>query len=317
MKEFFVSTSGPVTAGMENWAGTALLGVVAFVVGFTLNHASICTVIATRELVAERRPARSIALVECAVWAGLAYAVLGIAPTMQEGWFPLSHLVPAAILFGFGTYVNGACVFGSIGHVGNGETEFGFTLLSISVVFYIESWFALLPDQPPISASAPLGAVLLALALFVLLGLRLSVSLRSRSNFWRLTYSMGAVGITSTILVALAPEYSITASVGTIVSIPVAGAVVLICMFAGSFASARFRRHRFKLRWPTTKGILKRSFGGILMGLGALMIPGGNDTVLLIGLPMGAWQAVLAYALFVATLAALIAMFGSRARSWS
>ena len=53
------------------------------------------------------------------------------------------------------------------------------------------------------------------------------------------------------------------------------------------------------------------------MGLGALLIPGGNDTLLLIGFPMGAWQAALAYVLFVASLAALIAKFGSMARSWS
>ena len=31
------------------------------------------------------------------------------------------------------------------------------------------------------------------------------------------------------------------------------------------------------------------------MGLGALLIPGGNDTLLMIGFPMGAWQAALAY----------------------
>ena len=53
------------------------------------------------------------------------------------------------------------------------------------------------------------------------------------------------------------------------------------------------------------------------MGLGALLIPGGNDTLLMIGLPMGAWQAALAYVLFVASVAALIAKFGSMARSWS
>jgi uncharacterized protein len=56
---------------------------------------------------------------------------------------------------------------------------------------------------------------------------------------------------------------------------------------------------------------------GILMGLGALLIPGGNDTLLMVGLPMGAWQAALAYALFVASVAALVAKFGSMARSWS
>ena len=58
-------------------------------------------------------------------------------------------------------------------------------------------------------------------------------------------------------------------------------------------------------------------WAGILMGLGALLIPGGNDTLLMVGLPMGAWQAALAYVLFVASVAALIARFGSMARSWS
>ena len=71
------------------------------------------------------------------------------------------------------------------------------------------------------------------------------------------------------------------------------------------------------LKWPTIRTIVRRTLGGILMGLGALLIPGGNDTLLMIGFPMGAWQAALAYVLFVATLAALIAKFGSMARSWS
>jgi hypothetical protein len=37
----------------------------------------------------------------------------------------------------------------------------------------------------------------------------------------------------------------------------------------------------------------------------------------MIGFPMGAWHAALAYVLFVATVAALIARFGSMARAWS
>ena len=88
-------------------------------------------------------------------------------------------------------------------------------------------------------------------------------------------------------------------------------------MFGGSLVSARFRKRRFTLKWPTLKDIRQRTLAGILMGLGALFIPGGNDTLLMIGFPMAAWQAALAYVLFVATLAALIAKFGSMARSWS
>jgi hypothetical protein len=88
-------------------------------------------------------------------------------------------------------------------------------------------------------------------------------------------------------------------------------------MFGGSLVSARLRKARFMLKWPTVTNIVRRTLGGILMGSGALLIPGGNDTLLMVGFPMGAWQAALAYALFVASIAALIARFGSMARSWS
>jgi uncharacterized protein len=311
MSELLVNLFGSGLAGM------ALLGVFGFVLGFALNHGSICTVIATRELVSEKRPARFIALVECAVWAALVYAILEASPTMQPGWSPLGYLVPAAMLFGLGTYVNGACVFGSVGHFGNGEIDFAFAFLGIFAAVYVESLVGFLPDQPPTSASLPLGPALQALALLAILALRLGVSHRSESNFRRLTLSMGAIGISFTILAVFAPGFSITASVGSIVSVPVAGAVISVCMFGGSLVSARFMRQRFALKWPTMNTILRRMLAGILMGLGALLIPGGNDTLLMVGFPMGAWQAALAYLLFVATLAALIARFGSMARSWS
>jgi hypothetical protein len=133
MSEFLVNTSGLglADAGMAIWASMALLAVLGFVLGFALNHGSICTVIATTELVSERRSARSIALVECAVWAALVYAILETSPMMQQGWSRLGYLVPGAMLFGIGTYVNGACVFGSVGHFGNGHIDFGFTFLAI------------------------------------------------------------------------------------------------------------------------------------------------------------------------------------------
>jgi hypothetical protein len=319
MSEFLAKVSGLglADAGMAMWASLALLALLGFVLGFALNHGSICTVIATTELVSEKRPARFIALVECAVWAGLVYAILEMSPTMQQGWSPLPYLVPGAMLLGIGTYVNGACVFGSVGHFGNGHIDFGFTFLGIFAVSYIGSLFGLLPDQPPTSAFVPLGPVLLAIALLAMLALRLSVSRRSEANFGRLSLSMGAIGITFTILAVLAPRFSITTSLGSIISIPVAGAVTSVCMFGGSIVSARFRDVRFMLKWPTIKNIVRRTLGGILMGLGALLIPGGNDTLLMIGFPMGAWQAALAYLLFVASLAALVAKFGSIARSWS
>jgi uncharacterized protein len=159
--------------------------------------------------------------------------------------------------------------------------------------------------------------VLLAIALLAILALRLLLSLGSESNFWPLTLSMGAIGITFTILAILAPGFSITASVRSIISISVAGIAIAVCMLGGSVVSARLMKRPFILKWPTLETVVRRTLGGILMGVGALLIPGGNDTLLMIGFPMGAWQAALAYVLFVTTVAALIAKFGSMARAWS
>ncbi|WP_119419076.1 YeeE/YedE thiosulfate transporter family protein [Desertibaculum subflavum] len=319
MSEFFGGSLelNLADAAMQIWPGLALLGVLGFALGFALNHGSICTVIATTELVLERRPTRFVALAECALWAGIVYASLEISPTVRNGWSPLGLLIPAAILFASGTYVNGACVFGSVGHFGNGDIDFVFTFLGIFAVFYIDSIIGVLPHHPPASAPVPLGPVLLALALAAIVVLRFGLWFRTESNFLRLTLSMGAIGIIFTVLAILAPQFSITASVGSIVSIPLAGAVISVCMFGGSLVSARVRKRRFMLKWPTLKSVLRRTAGGILMGLGALSIPGGNDALLMVGFPMGAWQAGIAYLLLVVSLAALIAKFGSTARSWS
>lgn len=301
----------------ETWQGMALLGVLGFALGFALNSGSVCTVIATRELISDRRPARSIALVECAVWAALVYTILDASPKMDQGWTEFSWLVPAVALFGLGTYLNGACVFGSVGHFGNGEINFGFVFIGIAAVFYIESVLELLPDRPAISGAVPAGPASLLIGLFLLSAIRFAVSSRAEAGFRQLTMSMSVAGGAFTVLAVLAPGFAITASVGSIVSIPVASITIFFCMFAGSMASARIRDRWFALKWPTVGAVVRRTVAGILMGLGALLIPGGNDTLLLIGLPMGAWQAVLAYALFVATLAALIARFGSAAKSWT
>jgi len=319
MSEFFtrITELNLADAAMQIWPGLALLGALGFVLGFALNYGSTCTVIATTELVSEKRPARLVALVECALWAGIVYACLEASPTMHRGWSPLGYLIPAAVLFAIGAYVNGACVFGSVGHFGNGDVDFVFTFLGIFAVFYVESIFGVLPDRPPTSASVPLGPVPLVVALATIMALRLGLSFRSESNATRLTLSMGAIGVTFTILAILVSHFSITTSLESIGSIPVADVVILVCIFAGSLVSARVRKRRFLLKWPTIKSVVRRAVGGILMGLGALVIPGGNDTLLMVGLPMGAWQAGLAYALLVASLAALIVKFGSTSRSWS
>lgn len=304
-------------ASGSDWLGTGLIGILGFALGFALNRGSICTVIATADLVARRRPARSVALLESALWAALVYALLNISPFMPEGWLPVGYLVAGTVLFAVGSYVNGACVFGSVGHFGNGDIEFASVFVGIFIVTYIEPLTRLLPAQPPLSMSLPGGVLPLVAVLALLVLARLVVTRREDKNFALLSLTMAAVGLTFALLATLTPLFSITASIETVVSVPVAGVVTIAGMSLGSVASAVLRERRFTIKWPTWHGTLRHLGGGILMGLGAVLIPGGNDTLLLVGFPGAAWQAFLSYALLVAVLAALIAAFGTRARAWA
>ena len=55
-----------IGALFETWAIFGLIGALGFLLGFAMNHGSICTFIAATELVSQRRPARFLALAECA-----------------------------------------------------------------------------------------------------------------------------------------------------------------------------------------------------------------------------------------------------------
>lgn len=300
-----------------DWLGIGLIAILSFALGFALNRGSICTVIATADLVARRRPARSIALLESALWAGLVYALLDTSPFMPEGWLPLGYLVAGTVLFAVGSYVNGACVFGSVGHFGNGDIEFALVFVGIFIVTYIEPLTNLLPSQPPLTMPLPGGALPMVGILAVLLLARLAVTRREEKNFGLLSMAMAAVGLAFTLIATLTPLFSITASIETVVSVPVAGAVTIVGMSLGSIVSAVLRERRLVIKWPTWQGVMRHLAGGMLMGLGAVFIPGGNDTLLLVGLPGAAWQAFVSYALLVAVLAALIAVFGARTRAWT
>jgi len=302
-------------ASATDWLGMGLIGVLGFALGFALNRGSICTVIATTELITRRRPARSIALLESALWAALVYALLNVSPFMSAGWLPVGYLVAGSVLFAVGSYVNGACVFGSVGHFGNGDIDFASVFVGIFIVAYFEPLTRLLPAQPPLSMSLP-GGVLPFVAVLALLMLARLVVTR-RKDFALLGLTMAAVGVSFALLATFTPIFSITASIETVVSVPVSGAVTIVGMSLGSVVSAVLRERRFMIKWPSWRGTLRHLAGGILMGLGAVLIPGGNDTLLLVGFPGAAWQAFLSYALLVAVLAALIAAFGTRARAWS
>jgi toxin CptA len=79
--------------------------------------------------------------------------------------------------------------------------------------------------------------------------------------------------------------------------------LLALVFLGGAFVGALTAR-RFKLRTPSLRGVVARLFGGALMGFGAALIPGGNDALVLMGLPLLQPAAFVAYAAMVAVIAA-------------
>jgi len=92
---------------------------------------------------------------------------------------------------------------------------------------------------------------------------------------------------------------------------------ILICVGAvlvGATLTAVLRRH-FRFIRPDPWNVLRETLGGGLMAAGAILIPGGNDLLLVYGLPSGSPHAVIAYAITIALMVVLLRLFRG-ARRW-
>ena len=294
---------------------SVLLLSLAFLLGFALNRGSTCAVIAMTELVQEHRPARFVAFLECTLWGALTYAAWHLMPGLETRWSGFGLAATGGAIFGVGAFVNGACAFGSVGHLGNGDTEFGFTFLGMYAVATVAALGGLLPA---VMASPMSLAIAPPVALVMLIGfaaLRFVLQRRNVTAYRNMTCAMLAVGVAYTTIILLKPGWSIALSHAQ--PLPLASVVTAAALCAGRACCRGLSRGSRRLSGPLVGGAARRLVGGIMMGVGAVLIPGGNDTMLLVGLPQGAEEAVLAYLLFAASIAILVRTIGSPARAWS
>lgn len=82
-------------------------------------------------------------------------------------------------------------------------------------------------------------------------------------------------------------------------------AIGLTGLISESIANGMFRG-RFRFELPGLAAVRDRFAGGLLMGAGSALIPGGNDSLILQGIPLGSALAFLAYAVLLATIVVLL-----------
>lgn len=300
-----------------------LIALVAVaVMGFANQLGDTCTVAAITEIVRVRRFTRLIALLEAALWAGVSLLWLDTFDALSVK--PSSYAVGlitilGGALFGLGALLNRACVFGTVSRLGNGEWAYVFTPAGI----YLGSLIALefLPSQPLTSDEAiSFGSSpwLLVLTIGLVL-IRLCVHrLRRRQEKQTIFRYMCSPSVATTLIgisfvaaFAAAGSWSYAEFLGDFArgdaqALPTKWTLFAVLM-AGS-AWGAWINGQFQSITPTMGNSIRCLLGGTLMGAGAVLIPGGNISLVLLGMPLLQPYAWVAFASTCITLYAAIRM---------
>lgn len=310
-------------------AGLILL--LVFFAGYAVQRGSTCAVAAVAQLVGERRPQRFLGFL---AYGSVALAVMATSSLLGHDVFnhyrgasALAAPIAGGALFGAGAFINGACSFGTIARLGRGDAARLGTLAGIFIGFAIPARSGIQP--PPTDFVSPFAgrpALMILLGSLALLALLWPAARRPLGDGpgcddckslpdplayggWHPLRALLLIGVCNGILLLLAASWPYTnllmdlarstgAALGWrgLMSLDfVAGAL------AGAMTAGLFRAHLGSpRRW------VRCVAGGILMGLGATLVPGGNDTMLLVGLPLLLPSFVAAYATMVGAIALLL-----------
>lgn len=302
--------------------GLAVAAISAGLMGFAIQRGGTCLVAAVDEVVARRRATRLIALGEASllVAAGMVAAqLLGLLPLVPSAFALTGWTIAGGMIMGLGAYVAGACVFGAIARIGNGEMAFalvpaGFLVGSAGA---LQLGMARLPHavtgHSPVLSQAPLFAVPLALiALWRLWHIVAAARRRELTQYlWSSHVATGVIGVTFVILLLVAGPWNYTDYLAEVARGMARNGtmrgLLLLALFGGAlvggWAAGRIRPAR-----PGWVAIGRCLGGGMLLGIGGSLVPGANDGLILLGLPLLYPHAWLAFAgMLVGIAAALMA----------
>lgn len=279
-----------------DWLAALIALFAAATMGFAIQRGGTCMVAAVDEAVSERRCSRLLALAECSLWVSGLLALAGLfgaTSHYDQGYSAGSAAMAGGVLLGLGALINGACVFGSVARIGAGDWYF---LLTPAGFFLGSSMHAnlALPAAHASGASAgshvALGLVVLLLPLLVMRSAGLVAAARQGAlpaRLWSMHMATVIIGVAFVVLVLAAGPWTYpealyrTAHTGTL---PRPGDLALFAALLGG-AIVGGSKKRVPLQWRPA-AVVSCLGGGALMGLGSAMIPGGNDNLVLVGIPM-------------------------------
>ena len=297
---------------LANWLRLAIAFAAAGAMGFAIQRGGTCMVAAVNEVVSERRISRGLALGESALWVSALLSLAGLAGFMNGQHFSYTFglaAIAGGLLLGIGALANGACVFGTIARLGTGDWNYLLTPVGFFFGSLAHALLAL-PSEQPVSAHPDARATGLILVLFApLLVLRILRFVREagRSGFaatlWNMHNATLVIGAAFFVLALSAGPWTYPEALARAAhsgALPLALDMVLsVALLLGAVAGG-WRMQ--KLAGWNPAAAFACFGGGALMGIGSAMIPGGNDNLTLVGIPMRqayAWLAIAAMALAI------------------
>ncbi len=304
------------------------------VMGFAIQRGATCTVVAIGDIVHRGHWSRTIALAEAALWVAALMLIArraGVTMVLPPGFAPTLATVAGGVLLGLGAVITGACVFGAVARLGSGDWAFAAT----PVGFYLGCvvFGRLMGLVPPARATMPSAIAVAPCWLAVLVGAvavwRLARHASARVDpeeavrwhrrvvrAWTPYTATLVIGVCFVVVLLAEGPWAYTDALAEFARGHDAGAVRLGLFFtllAGAIVggwSAGLLGHR-----PVRAVTLARCLGGgALMALGSLLIPGSNDGLILLGLPLLQPYAWLAFGVMAATVAVALRLVSPSAR---
>ena len=306
----------------------------AAILGFAAHRASVCTVRAVAELTASRTGYMFLSIVKSSIWVMVVtvpfFWLMPATGAKLSGWSLTGIAVLGGFVFGIGAGLNGACAYSTMARIVDGEvrmllTVAGFALGVFGYVALVNRQWLARPVASPALAGTLIGwamlvaAVLLTWAAYELI--RLWRTRPAGSSFaqmilapqYRLSTSAMVIGLAGSAIFLIFGSPGYTATLQNLIegyigtqSPPAAGRWVLLSAVLLGMALSTVQRGSFRVDWRPQLSWLRNIGGGALMGLGTALLPGGNDALVLYGIPSLSPHALPAFAAMVGGIAAAL-----------
>lgn len=314
----------------------------AFLVGFAMKQGGLCSYAAVVQIVNDRRHERMMVFGGVVAWATLIILPLHwMFPSkisLALTHYDLIIALVGGVLLGLGAFLNRGCFFGTFVALVSGNINYVATLLGLSIGvaithFYLEN--AIIKVSHITYVHEPSLGAYIWLIVMILFALFMGLSVKlSKDNFmkrvtgldmlsWKSVFSMIVIGLGGALLYATVNGWSysdvLSNTTSNLIGKQEMGASLTailstIAMIIGGITAAVLAKefHMSSIRFFVILGCF---VGGVFMGATSMFIPGGNDGLLLSGIPSLAPHAFIGYFSMIISMLVLVYVFRNERKS--